>query len=66
LESFLFASLETKAKAKETYGFLEVTVDVGEARTLGAFLLLPRDSHSQFGIDTCVTWNTASLDADVL
>lgn len=35
--------LETKIKANETCGFLEVTVDVGEGRRLAAFLLLPRE-----------------------
>lgn len=43
--SSLFVCLETKVKAKETYGFLEVTVGVGEARRLAAFLLLPRETE---------------------
>lgn len=41
----MFACLDTKVKAKETYGFLEVTVDVSEARRLAAFLLLPRETE---------------------
>lgn len=56
--SFLFAGLETKAKAKETYGFLEVTVDVGEARRLAAFLLLPRDRAGLALISTPVSLGT--------
>lgn len=35
--------LETKVKAKETCGFLEMTVDVGKEKRLAAFLLLPRE-----------------------
>lgn len=59
--------LETKVKAKEKCGFLEVTVDVGEGRRLAAFYYCQESlSHSQFDINTCDTWSAASLDANVM